>query len=259
MHEAVSDILVDRARDAGGLSRMVMLSAVAHAVAIALVVFLPPGWLSASADPERPMMMISIAGGAPGPDITGETPIAGRPIQQIAPPDTKAADTPPARETPEMVEPAERPAPKPKPVEKPAEKSTARKPTTGKEIAEGAARVDTGGAQVPFGGLATGGGAVGGQAYTDYANFCCPSYLDTMVQVIRRNWNQRQGASGMVLMKFTILRDGRITNIEHEKPSGTYLLDIESQRALAKTRLPPLPREFPEDSLTVHLYFQYQR
>jgi protein TonB len=258
MHEAVSDILIDRAQEADGLSRMVLVSFAAHTLAIALVVLLPRGWLDGSDTPERPMMTISIAGGAPGPDITGETPIAGKAVQAVAPPETKVADTPPARETPEMVEPAERPAPKPKPVEKPAEKSATRKPSTGKEIAEGAARVDTGGAQVPFGGLAT-GGSVGGQAYTDYANFCCPSYLDTMVQIIRRNWNQRQGASGMVLMKFTVLRDGRITNIEHEKSSGVYLLDVESQRALAKTRLPPLPREFPEDSLTVHLYFQYQR
>jgi TonB family protein len=258
MHEAVSDILIDRAREAGGLSRMVVVSAAAHAIALVLVVLLPRGWLAASTEPERPMMTISLSGTA-GPDVSGTTPIAGRAVQAVAPPEVRPADTPPARATPEMVEPAERPAPKPKPVEKPAEKSAARKPTTGKEVAEGAARVNTGGAQVPFGGLASGGAATGGQAYTDYANFCCPSYLDTMVQIIRRNWNQRQGATGMVLMKFTILRDGRVTNIEHEKPSGVYLLDIESQRALAKTRLPPLPREFPEDSLTVHLYFQYQR
>lgn len=259
MHEAVSDILLNRAREADGLSRMVLVSFAAHAIAIAIVVLLPSGWLSAADEAERPMMTISLASGAPGPEITGMTPIAGRAVQEVAPPDAKAVDTPPARTTPEMVEPTERPAPRTKPVEKPAEKSAARKPTTGREIAEGAARVNTGGAQVPFGGLASGGGPAGGQAYTDYANFCCPSYLDTMVQIIRRNWNQRQGASGMVLMKFTILRDGRITNVEHEKPSGIYLLDVESQRALAKTRLPPLPREFPEDSLTVHLYFQYQR
>jgi TonB family protein len=258
MHEAVSDILLHRAREADGLSRMVLVSFAAHAIAIAIVVLLPRGWLSAANAVQPVLMTISISGTA-GPEISGMTPISGRAVQEVAAPDAKAVDTPPARPTPEMAAPAEKPAPRTKPVEKPAEKSTSRKPTTGKEIAEGAARVNTGGAQVPFGGLASGGAAAGGQAYTDYANFCCPSYLDTMVQIIRRNWNQRQGASGMVLMKFTIHRDGRITDIEHEKPSGIYLLDVESQRALTNTRLPPLPREFPEDRLTVHLYFQYQR
>ena len=35
MQEAVSDILIDRARDDDGISRMVMLSLVAHAMLIA--------------------------------------------------------------------------------------------------------------------------------------------------------------------------------------------------------------------------------
>jgi TonB family protein len=259
MREAVSDILIDRAREADGLSRMVLLSLLAHGLALALVVLAPRGWFSTEAESERPLMTISLQGGAPGPEAGGITPIAGRPVQTVAPPEARPSDTAPAPKSPEMVEPAAKPATKPKPVEKPADKATGRKPTSGREIAEGAARVDTGGAQVPFGGLSSGGGSVGGQAYTDYANFCCPAYLDTMVQIIRRNWNQRQGAAGMVLMKFTVHRDGRVTNIEHEKPSGIYLLDVESQRALAKTTLPPLPQEFPEDRLTVHLYFQYQR
>ena len=38
------------------------------------------------------------------------------------------------------------------------------------------------------------------------------------------------------------------------------MLDLESQRAVVKTRsLPPLPREFTENTLTVHLIFEYQR
>ena len=38
------------------------------------------------------------------------------------------------------------------------------------------------------------------------------------------------------------------------------MLDLESQRALLKTHaLPPLPREFTENTLTVHLIFEYQR
>ena len=38
------------------------------------------------------------------------------------------------------------------------------------------------------------------------------------------------------------------------------MLDLASQRAILTTRqLPPLPREFTETTLTVHLMFEYQR
>jgi TonB family protein len=81
-----------------------------------------------------------------------------------------------------------------------------------------------------------------------------------MVDLIKRNWNENQGASGQVQVKFTIRRDGTVTDIGVEKPSNISLLDLESQRALAKTRtLPPLPREFSENTLTVHLIFDYHR
>jgi TonB family protein len=91
-------------------------------------------------------------------------------------------------------------------------------------------------------------------------NFCCPEYLAQMVQRIRQNWNPRQGAGGQPTIKFTIRRDGMLTNIELEKPSGQELLDLEARRAVIQTmQLPPLPREFPESSLTVHLIFDFQR
>jgi TonB family protein len=260
MQEAVSDILLARSRDTDGMSRMLMVSLAAHAVLIVGLVAAPDTWLSSHVEDSENVMMISI-GGVAGPDAGGMTPIAGRAVQRVAEPEAKPRDVRPAPETPKMVEPtpAAKPAPRIKPVEKPAERSTSRTPTSGAEVKSGAAAANTGGAAVPFGGLSTTSGGGTGAAYTDYANFCCPSYLNTMVQLIQRNWNQNQGATGTVLMKFTVLRDGRIVNIEHEKPSNIFLLDTEAQRALAKTTLPALPREFPDDRLTVHLYFQYKR
>ena len=81
-----------------------------------------------------------------------------------------------------------------------------------------------------------------------------------MVQAIQKNWNRNQGASGTVQMKFTMLRDGTITNIQVEIPSNIAMLDLESQRALLNTKqLAQLPREFTENTLTVHLIFEYQR
>jgi protein TonB len=182
-----------------------------------------------------------------------------------APADVKPKpEAPPVPKAPEMVapEPAAKPAAKTPKADKPVDKSSSRKPTSGPEIKAGAARVDTEGAAIPFGGLTrpSGGGTPNQGAFTDFANFCCPTYLTQMTDLIRRNWNQNQGAPGQVQVKFTIRRDGTLTDVLVEKPSGAALLDLESQRAILKTnKLPPLPREFSENTLTVHLIFEYHR
>jgi TonB family protein len=81
-----------------------------------------------------------------------------------------------------------------------------------------------------------------------------------MVQRIRQNWNANQGAGGQPIIKFTIRRDGMLTNVELERSSGQALLDLEARRAVHKTmQLPPLPRAFSEPALTVHLTFDFQR
>ena len=265
MHESVSDILIDRAREADGLSRMVMISLTAHAILIVSLIVTRGTWQVGRATPEVKPLVISLTGG-PGPDTGGMTPISGRPVQVEAPPAPKPTPVaPPAAKAPEMVapEPKAKPLPKTpaKPVNKPIEKSAARKANSGPEIKTGDARADTGGAAIPFGGLTRPSGrGASSAAYTDYANFCCPTYLSQMTDLIRRNWNPNQGASGEVLMKFTIRRDGTVENVQVEKGSGNPMLDLESQRALLKTRvLPPLPREFTENTLTIHLGFEYQR
>jgi TonB family protein len=60
-------------------------------------------------------------------------------------------------------------------------------------------------------------------------------------------------------MIFTILRDGTIQAPAVEIPSGFLALDNSALRALQITRLPPLPAQFPNSTLTVHLRFDYQR
>ena len=61
-------------------------------------------------------------------------------------------------------------------------------------------------------------------------------------------------------MKYTIQRDGTITNAQLEKSSGYTQLDLNAQRAVLLTRqLPPLPAAFPNPTLTVHQTFQYSR
>ena len=239
---------------------MLGLSILAHAVLLAAVALLPTDWGASRV--EAPLMTISL-GGTSGPDSTGLTTISDRPVQSVAAPDEKPQpEAPPAPKPPEMVEPLKTAKPAPprtKPTEKPVDKSPSRKPITGEEIKTGDARVKTGGAPIPYGGLAQGGGGTGG-VRLDVQNFCCPDYIQTMVQRIRQSWNPNQGAAGQVWVKFTIRRDGMLTLVEVEKPSGQAMLDLESRRTVLLTRqLPPLPPEFPEPHLTVHMEFSYKR
>jgi len=132
-----------------------------------------------------------------------------------------------------------------------------RTPTKGAQIAFGSAIADTGARGQGFG-LSTGGGPGSGSTL-DVADFCCPEYVATMVERIRSVWVWRQGSSGQVLVKFTIQRDGRTTDYQVERSSGSPVLDLAAMRAIAQTRtLPPLPAQFSNPTLTVHLNFEYQ-
>jgi TonB family protein len=266
MHEAVSDILLERARYADGVSRMMFVSLFAHAMLIAGLVVMPASWRASSVPADAKPMVITISNAGTGPDAGGLTPISNRPVQEEAPTSKPEPVAPPAPKAPEMVAPAPaaKPVPKtpPKRVEKPVDKSTARRPTSGPEAKVGDARIETGGEQVQFGGLTrpSGSGAATNTVTTDYADFCCPAYLNQMVDLIKRNWNPNQGAAGQVQVKFTIHRDGLLSDVQVEKPSNVSMLDLESQRAILKTRaLPALPRDFTPDTLTVHLVLDYHR
>ncbi len=80
-----------------------------------------------------------------------------------------------------------------------------------------------------------------------------------MTRRVRESWNSKQGVSGITVMRFTILRDGRITDIAVEQSAG-YVLDLTAQGALQKLRqLPPLPPAYTNPNLTIYLRFEYQR
>lgn len=261
MQEAVSTILIDRAREVEGVNRMVTLSVAVHAAIIAALLLMPASWRTAAPKAEAVRMIISL-GGAPGPDAGGMTQMANRAVQAVAPPAAKPVPVaPPAAKVPDMAVPDRTSKVTPRtPVSKAPDKSASRKVTTGPEVKSGAARVETGGAQVPFGGLSTSSSGGTGGVRLDVGNFCCPEYITTMVQRIRENWNERQGAAGQATVKYTIRRDGMLANVEVEKSSGNPMLDLESRRAVLMTRqLPPLPREYTEPALTVHLVFDYKR
>lgn len=260
----VTDVLRARMHEPDGLQRMAVVSALAHAAFLALLLLAPGGWWPHASDEPKTVMTITLGGGG-GPQNGGMTAMGGRPVQAVRPPEEAKrpeAVRPPAAKPPEMTIPrrnekpgAAKPAPK---IEQAPSDARGRTPTRGAEVSKGSAVAETGARGQGFG-LSTGGGA-GSGSYLDVANFCCPDYLVTMVGLIRNNWNAAAEVTGETVIKFTIQRDGTIGDVALEKSSGYTALDLTAQRAVYMTRqLPGLPAAFSNETLTVHLNFQYQR
>lgn len=261
MRDVVSQTITLRAPGGDGLLPMVGVSAAVHAVMLA-VLAMAPGLLGLRPDEAPSTVMTVSLGGAPGPRAGGMTPMGGRPAQEVAPAPVPVRPEParaPAAKTPAMTVPVKE-APREKlpksPVKAGPAESTASAPTQAPRERLGSAVAETGGQGLGLG-LSTGGGGTGGEI--NVGDFCCPEYLTTMLQLIQRNWNEKQQVGGTTTMRFTVRRDGTIADVQVATPSGFAALDLAAQRALALTKLPPLPPAYTNPQLTIHLNFQYQR
>jgi periplasmic protein TonB len=252
--DAVSPILIERAQEPQGLRNMFIVSLVIHAIVAAAIVVSPRPSLEA---PPTAVMTISLSAGQV--NTGGMTPMAGRAAEAAKPEEKPTPAAAPAPKPAEMVMPTSKAKAPPKVTQRKApDDAKSRVVPRAAEATRGDARVDTGLKTTGFG-LSMGGGG-GTSGYLDVQNFCCPEYLATMIQLIQQKWKSSQGTTGKTLMKFTIQRDGRLTNIEVEQSSGYFALDQAAQRSLLLTRqLPPLPGAFPEATLTVHLTFEPER
>jgi TonB family protein len=262
MEAVVSDILQSRKREPAGLRKTAIISLAAHAAAIAVILVIP-SVMPRAAQPPRVIMNISL-GGAPGPTTGGMQMIGGRPIQAAQPstePQIAKNTQPPVTQTPpKMVLPD--PKQKPRTPPKPTVSSKDPKGTAagrGFETQQGTAKVETGAKGQGFG-LSSGGAGGDGGVKLGVEGFCCPEYVADMRNRILKNWNQNQRAAGVVIMMYTIQRNGLITDIDVEVSSGNPVLDLAAQRALINTRiLAPLPSGFSGQQLPVHLTFEYFR
>jgi TonB family protein len=259
----VTDVLRDRMHEPPGLQRMAVVSVLAHAAVFAVIVVGPASWIPRQ-QAEQPIMTIALASGAPGATRSGGmTALGGRAVQtETLPDEKKVAPTRAAEKAPEMTVPIAKAPARSSPstsVKQAPDDARGKTPTRGAEAAAGSTSADTGVRGQGFG-LSTSGG-VGGSGYQlDVSNFCCPSYMELMIQRIRQRWDARAETPSQVVVAFTIQRDGLITDIVTERSSGYSLLDIAAQRAVLTTRqLTPLPAEFPNPTLRVHLTFQYIR
>ena len=89
-------------------------------------------------------------------------------------------------------------------------------------------------------------------------------YAESMVSKIRINWYGimpdliRTGLKGVVTIRITIHRDGRISDITILKSSGVPPYDNAAVKALeASSALKHLPADFPKDSERVTFMFYY--
>ena len=91
-------------------------------------------------------------------------------------------------------------------------------------------------------------------------------YAASMVGKIRVNWRNvmpdliRTGMSGVVTIRFTIQRDGRITDVTMLEGSGIPPYDFAAKKAIeASSPLNPLPKDFPNPYERVTAMFYYNR
>ena len=255
MTATTADVLAARAPiGRKGLNRMVGWSLGLHVAVIVFLMVAPKDWLTRE-EPQTIRMSINLGAGTPGPRSTGMTSAPARTVEQVAPPTKQPI--PPASRKPDPV-----PAVKPEPVKPTPPKSDTAKPLStaatppavGQQIQQGTAKVETG-SKTEGTGLSFGG--QGGQtAELDLTQFCCPAYIQMLLEKIDREWNKR-GNQGVVKVQFTIERDGKIERAEWYQKSGQVLQDVEALRAVSAIRMPPLPAEFPDRQLTIRLTFNY--
>ena len=240
------------------LSRVMTWSFGIHAGVLIVLFLVPREWLTSRTE-QPPVMTISLGGSSPA-RTTGTTPIGGRTVEQVAPPPKRPE---PVRPAPKPPPPAPIPSKPPPPpaargtTAKPVPKPPAPPPVTGPQVTRGSTPVDTGargqGSGLKFeGGLGTGG-------ETDLQNFCCPQYLLSLLSRIESHWDRAAapGERGVTVIRFVVERDGRISDYRVTKPSGRETLDRLARRALGNARLLPLPAEYTETQLIIHLSFPY--
>ncbi|HXD75361.1 MAG TPA: energy transducer TonB [Vicinamibacterales bacterium] len=259
----LSDVLRERMQEPGGLTATALVSLLAHAAVGAAVIFGPLRSMTRSIEDKRPVMTITLGGAGTGPSAGGMTSIGARAVQTTEPATKPEAVRAPAAKAPEMTIPLAKTPPKPAkapakqpdvaPLTQEARGSTLAR---GDELRNGSAVGVTGARGQGFG-LSTGGGPIG--ASLDITgDFCCPQYLGLMNDKILANWNRQTEVHGDVVVKLTIQRDGRLTDVSVERSSNYQALDLNARRAVEVTRqLTPLPPEYTNPTLIVHLTFKY--
>lgn len=119
-------------------------------------------------------------------------------------------------------------------------------------------------------GLGSGSGSGGGfgsefSSQIGLSNFPFTYYLELLVDRISSNWLKSQLSSGtsdelFTIVYFKIYKDGKISVVEIEERSGIDALDMAAVRAIQSAApFAPLPYEYDEEYLAIHLRFEHKK
>jgi TonB family protein len=110
------------------------------------------------------------------------------------------------------------------------------------------------------GGPGGGAGGGGGGGYFPHAY-----YIDLLRNRISSSWYNSLVAPGLkgkyvTGVYFIIYRDGEISELRVEKPSGVQSLDLSARRAIENAApFAPLPNDFSSEYLVVHFEFEWEK
>lgn len=171
---------------------------------------------------------------------------------------------PPAPRTPEVMRPAaEREAPKPPPKEEPAPRAKVRKtPETAPAKAEAPPKEAE--AKPPESKPTLEPPTAEETIRLEGAPFPYPEYLNNLVIQVKRRWRPPSGVQRWTAeISFIIHRDGRVTDIEWVRRSGSFGFDLEARGAVEtaarQQAFGPLPEGYPADQLRVVFLFDPAR
>lgn len=238
---------------------MLIWSGVLHVVLLATLAL--GARLTQTSSPPFPADVAWIVPGPPGPGsgFGGGSPAPAQKTEP-KPPEPPPPEPEPKKEEPRVVRPTKEerdqlPMPDaPKAKSRKREDKKASSGLVGKDAASAdSARLIAPGAP----GLGLGGTGGGGSAFDQ--DFEYAYYVQQMLARISEHW-QRVPVRGeaVVVIRFTIFKDGRIEDVSVEQSSGLAMLDRAAQRAvMLADPLPMLPSSYPRDRVGVHLQFTY--
>ncbi len=94
---------------------------------------------------------------------------------------------------------------------------------------------------------------------TDAANFPYPWYITQVRESLWNAWTEKMPSGGSLrcTVRFTITRNGSVRGVAVEKSSGNRLFDYAAETSVqGSAPFAPLPDDFYDDKLTVHVEFK---
>ena len=250
MNEAVDRLIAERQRLDAGLPGTLLISIVGHMLLIGIAIALP------LLLPRQPLLRVSDFGFTvvvPRGGGGSSAPPAPAPAPKAAPQESAAPPPPPKVLKP----PKEAPRPNALPALD-AKRIARRAPEPAVATQPSAAKASKGAAAA---GSATPGLELGppGPGVPDGADSGGDWYIAGVTQKIWMLWNQqiKTGFSQPIVVTFTIMADGSVTDVHVTQPSGASLLDMAAQRAVLNAApFGPLPRDYGQNRRTIQALFR---